>query len=1157
MADFQSNAYRPNYYCFCNTQGQQLNDQANHNGPKERDIFMEALGMQSREEREAYLKGACGDNPLLRRAVDELLENHFDKNGFMEQAAAPEAETIIIKKPSEDEAPGSIIGRYKILQKIGEGGFGIVYMAEQQDPVVRKVALKIIKLGMDTKQVIARFEAERQALALMDHPNIARVLDAGATESGRPYFVMELVRGIPLLQYCDNNNLSYKERLQLFISICQAIQHAHQKGIIHRDIKPSNVMVTMHDDKPAPKVIDFGIAKATQQRLTQKTLFTEFQQFIGTPVYMSPEQTQMSGLDVDTRSDIYSLGALLYEILVGRPPFDPDELMSSGIEHIRQKIREEDPLKPSSRLTTLSVDEQTRVAKTRHSDPSRLRALIRGELDWIVMKAMEKDRTRRYESSSALAQDIERHLNNEPVTAVAPNPAYLLLKFYKRRRSEIITVIAFVLLLIASTIVSSFLAIQARKAENNANNSFAQEYAAKIEAQDARDQQRRIAYGANMNLAFQYFNKYRYGEAARLLETMLPLAGQRDLRGWEWRYLWDQCKTDELCSLKGHLGYIYSISFSPDGKLLASGGGGKKVMIWDTNRMQPVTNLFHDISRQYSHLSPLLFSPDGKWFVACVDYRVKICNAKTWEEAHTLNDSVDLYRSIAFSPDSKMLAVANRTFKPDDHRVHIYDTSSWQIIHRLPGCYQTNNPKASFLSDSKTLVYKYSSDIVHFYDIRNKRILKTYQMQEPTKGARRFSVSPDGNTLITYSLDTPAIVLETDKFHEITRITGHIRGIRHCKFSLDGKYVVTVGNEPTIKVWETSSWDKVSTLRGLNFPAASIDISPDSMQIASGCYDGDVKLWNSFTKLRENSVLTYPDDMLKGNARIVDYSNHGDYFIICRSNMEFSVYAKASLEEIFHGKLATESADKVAISPDGSIIATAKDRSISLYAIPSLREKLHIQNTDSATHLLRFSPDGRLLAIFGGMFGKGSYIQIWDIENEKRIASFEYGKYNTLSMVFSSDCKRLATTHFGAVCVWDIPSNEKACTFEYPEIMVDVAFSPCGEFLACVGSQMHLWDIENQKVIERFRGAFMMTRSTTFSPDGNRIACGTADGYIKIWDLKTFQTLAQFKAYSDTVCWLQFLPDGERLLSVGNEGVTVFHAPSFDEIASSASAESL
>jgi len=429
--------------------------------PKDiKSIFSEALEKETAKERAAYLDKACEGDGDLRSKVEALLKAHEEAGSFLEVPAL-DAKVTLDDSPLT-EKPGTRIGRYKLLQLIGEGGFGVVYMAEQEKPIRRRVALKIIKLGMDTKQVIARFEAERQALALMDHPNIARVFDAGATDTGRPYFVMELVKGIPITEYCDKNNLDTRQRLDLFIDVCKAVQHAHQKGIIHRDIKPSNVMITLHDGKPVPKIIDFGIAKATQHRLTEKTFFTEYQQFIGTPEYMSPEQAEMTGLDVETRSDIYWLGVLLYELLSGTRPFEGDKLRSAAYDEIRRIIREDEPPKPSTRLNTLG-DALTDVAKHRHVQPAQLCKIVRGDLDWVVMKALEKDRTRRYETANEFAQDIGRHLGDEPVVAGPPSMRYQLRKFVRRNRALVTGIAAVLVVLAAGIVVSTNFAIgQAR-----------------------------------------------------------------------------------------------------------------------------------------------------------------------------------------------------------------------------------------------------------------------------------------------------------------------------------------------------------------------------------------------------------------------------------------------------------------------------------------------------------------------------------------------------------------------------------------------------------------------------------------------------------------------------------------------------------------------
>src|SRR5262245_7608378 len=375
---------------------------------RERDIFDAALALADPAERSAYLAEACAGDHGLRQHLEGLLQMHQQLGSFLE-APAP---GVTVDEPLT-ERPGAVIGPYKLLEQIGEGGFGVVFMAEQTRPVRRKVALKVLKPGMDTRQVVARFEAERQALALMDHPNIAQVFDGGETASGRPYFVMELVRGVPITDFCDRNHLPVHRRLELFVSVCHAVQHAHQKGIIHRHIKPSNILVTPNAGAPVAKVIDFGIAKATGQPLTEKTLFTNFAQMVGTPLYMSPEQAEL-GPDVDTRSDIYALGVLLYELLTGTTPFDQDRLRAAAYDEIRRIIREEEPARPSTRLSTLGQGAAT-VSANRQSDPKRLSQLVRGELDWVVMKCLEKDRTRRYETANGLARDLERYLHDEPV----------------------------------------------------------------------------------------------------------------------------------------------------------------------------------------------------------------------------------------------------------------------------------------------------------------------------------------------------------------------------------------------------------------------------------------------------------------------------------------------------------------------------------------------------------------------------------------------------------------------------------------------------------------------------------------------------------------------------------------------------------------------
>jgi eukaryotic-like serine/threonine-protein kinase len=520
--------------------------------PEANDLFLKALERASPEERSSYLDEACGRNPELRALVVALLEAGERAGDFLESPAP--GLTATATTPAA-EGPGTMIGPYKLLELIGEGGMGAVWLAEQARPIRRKVALKLIKPGMDSKQVLARFEAERQALALMDHANIAKVFDGGTTPDGRPFFVMELVRGIPVTDYCDRCGLTTRERLDLFLSVCQAVQHAHQKGVIHRDLKPSNVLVAIQDGRPAAKVIDFGVAKAVNQRLSEHTLQTGFHQMIGTPLYMSPEQAEMSPLDVDTRADTYALGVLLYELLTGTTPFEKERLSQASYDEIRRIIREEEPPRPSARLSTLQ-EKLTAVAAQRRTEPRHLLRTVRGELDWIVMKALEKDRTRRYESAGAFAADVQRYLRDEPVEACPPSAAYRFRKFARRHKRGLVTA-AVVALAAVLTAAGSGVLIWWKNQD----------------LRQALESERRGAYSQRIALAEQAWAANNLRQMEELLD-----ACPEDLRGWEWRYL-KRLRYGTLPPLRHESG-VYSVAFSPEGQYLATATKDGFVRLW-------------------------------------------------------------------------------------------------------------------------------------------------------------------------------------------------------------------------------------------------------------------------------------------------------------------------------------------------------------------------------------------------------------------------------------------------------------------------------------------------------------------------------------------------------------------------------------------------
>jgi serine/threonine protein kinase/tetratricopeptide (TPR) repeat protein len=562
------------------------------------EIFHAAREKSDSAERACFLDGACGNDVSLRAKVEALLKADAEAGEFL-QAAKEAPQTPLATAPTLATTPrdqaGDMFGRYKLLQQIGEGGFGVVYMAEQREPVKRRLALKVIKLGMDTRQVIARFEAERQALAMMDHPNIAKVLDAGATESGRLYFVMEYIKGVPILEYCDTDRLDTKARLELFSQVCNAIQHAHQKGIIHRDIKPNNVLVTMHDGVPVPKVIDFGIAKATSAELTAKTLFTEHRQMIGTPAYMSPEQAEMSGLDIDTRSDIYSLGVLLYELLTGTTPFDSTELLSKGFAEMMRIIREVEPHKPSTRLSSLG-DTGTRTAQQRRAiDPRKLSQTLKGDLDWIVMKCLEKDRTRRYETANGLAADIKRHLSDEPVTAGAPSTGYRLRKFVKRNRPQVIAagIVAAVLVLgVISTTMGMVWALKEKTLADAERTKAIAAVEAEAKAKLDADRQRDSAIAAQKDAETQ---RDKAEKVSQFMGMMLSGAGHWMNKGYDTTLLKEMM---DFAATKIEEGVLKS---APEGELtlrMMIGGAYKDLAEYDAARkiLEPAVALARRIN---------------------------------------------------------------------------------------------------------------------------------------------------------------------------------------------------------------------------------------------------------------------------------------------------------------------------------------------------------------------------------------------------------------------------------------------------------------------------------------------------------------------------------------------------------------------------------
>jgi len=1070
-------------------------------------------------ERAAFLERECGANAALRQRLEKLLLAHDESGAFLEKAAvcaAPVSPSRAVFDGVESktllavitEKPGDCIGRYKLLQQIGEGGCGVVYMAEQEEPVRRRVALKVIKLGMDTKQVIARFEAERQALALMDHPNIAKVLDAAATETGRPYFVMELVRGIKITDYCDQNNLSTRVRLDLFIQVCHAIQHAHQKGIIHRDIKPSNILVSLQDGVPVPVVINFGIAKATEQRLTDKTLFTAFEQFIGTPAYMSPEQAELSRLDIDTRSDIYALGVLLYELLTGKTPFDAKTLVAAGLEEMRRIIREEEPVRPSTRIT------QERLAS---SAIARNKSTIRNpqsaidpDLDWIVMKCLEKDRTRRYETANGLAQDIERHLNHEPVAARPPSTAYRIQKSVRRNRVMVTAGMAVAAALVLGVVVSTWLAVRAsrQRARAEANELLARQH----------------AYAADMNLAFRSFDENNLGGALDLLEQHGPKPSQSDLRGWEWRYLWEQCQSDGLFVLGEHSDGVTTVCFVPDGKTLASGSYDRTVRIWDLETRQPRATLPHN-----GALWGLAFSPDGKWLATWIspkDDPVRIWDTRSWNLATTWTE-LKFVGSLAFSPDGKMLATAG------ENGGTLWEISTHRQAATFPamcGTINTGGQGVAFSPTGHLLAYlrrQGDQPAIGLYDIRAGKELGAMTGPEFTM----LAFSPDDRFIASGGWDRTVRLWDVAAREQIRILSNHTARVSSVAFSPDGSTLATAGADQRIRLWNTVNWQEAAVLKGHRSEIFTLAYSPDGKRLASGDRAGTIRLWSAIPPAGELAVVRRSWDFLQLYLGPVGPAGPEEYALLYEDG-RLVFWSTLGLREYgaVPGLFAPSNTVGETISASGRLVAQGlSDHTVRVWDTISREEEVRLGPFPETVYPLRFSRNGEYLITMGE-----SLLHVWRFATAQPVACWtnDLGPLSSPAL-FSPDARYMCTGHEdGRASLWALDGSGRRTLLEgHRAGIAAIDISTAAGLVATTSDDatVRLWDLKTGKPRVMLRGQLL--HSVVFSPDGSRMAAGTGEGQIDIWDTTLFRKLATLRGTYGSVLGLAFSPDGNTLSS--------------------------
>jgi len=1041
------------------------------------------------------------------------------------------------------EPRGDRIGNYRLLERIGEGGFGIVYMAEQERPVRRRVALKIIKLGMDTRQVVARFEAERQALAMMDHPNIARVFDAGTTPMGRPYFVMELVRGLPITEYCDQRKLPIRDRLALVAQVCSALQHAHSKGVIHRDIKPSNVLVSTIGDAPAPKIIDFGIAKATTARLTEKTVFTEFRQMIGTPEYMSPEQAGESNEDVDTRTDVYAVGVLLYELLTGATPFDSQRLRSAAFGEMQRIIREEDPPKPSTRVSSRSETLPT-VAERRAVAPARLPPMIRGELDWIVMKALEKDRTRRYATAEAFGADLQRYLAGHAVEAAPPGAVYRVRTFVRRNRGPVIAASLLAAMLVLGLIGTSLGFVRAEQKRGEAVRERIRADAKTEEAVAAETIATRRAYSANLMSASAAINAVQFGTARSFLD-----AAPEHLRGWEWRVLHAELDTSvRSMSITPPTGdtntsEFFHLTMHPDGESFFSieWGSPTPARRWDLATGRELGSFpapAEGLSDALTH-TKFTVSPDGRALgAACFarDWNSDLVAIGAWDLStgeRTLRATVrwpgaSIREGVVAGDGSSAFVFARTGFRR-------YDVRSGTVTAHVG----SGDHGLLSLSDDESLIAGYDlrlGDIV-VWDACTLVPIATFRGHGPSVYLPAGAFSDDNRWLCTGGDDDKARVWSIDAHpatHDPEVVLPHHARVTGVAFSPDGTHVATIARDRAIRIWERASGSLLGTYVSERLVSGPMMFLPDGVTIAGWEADGTVRMWDTTaertTILRGHAdivsrAMFVPENPLglivstgwdggvgeTGTVRVWD-ADSGDPVGASRSRMgDIVLHASCSAD----GRFAAFA----------SIDAQGPTSRIEVLDLTAGRPMLSI-NLDRTPIFLAFARDRD--GVSDLVFADARSVQ-----NDKV----------QLARINSRTGATLASVELDPKARWQFRMSPDGRT------IAAIPVTPNGVSAGRSGTML-LLDARSLATVRELRGIDGHVLSIAFSPDGARIATGSVEGLVRVYALESGALLATLSGHDVEVLAVEFSPDGQRIASAGlDRQIRIWDATTYDRLA--------
>jgi WD40 repeat protein/serine/threonine protein kinase len=1119
----------------------------------EKAIFVAALALPDAKEREAYLQEACAGNPELLGRLRELLSAHEESQGPLDRGPVAFGATL---GAADIERPGATIGPYKLIEQIGEGGMGTVWMAQQTEPVKRLVAIKLIKPGMDSKQVIARFEAERQALALMDHPNIARVLDGGTTKSepggvspGRPYFVMDLVKGVPITKYCDDHHLTPRQRLELFIPVCQAIQHSHQKGIIHRDLKPSNVVVALYDGKPVPKVIDFGVAKAAGQTLTDKTLVTGFGSIIGTLEYMSPEQAEINQLDIDTRTDIYSLGVLLYELLTGSPPFTKKELEKAGMLELLRVIREKEATKPSTKLST--AESLPTLAANRGTEPAKLSKLLRGELDWIVMKCLEKDRNRRYETANGLAMDVQRYLADEPVQACPPSAGYRLRKFARRNKGPLLAASLVLLALVGGIVGTSWQALQATS-ERNAKKA-ALEQSRLMSADLAFDKGQLLGERGDADLALLWMAR-----SLKLVPreaTELESAIRLSLCAWK-------REVNSVRMVLPHDGAIVAVAFSPNGKFVTASWNWKaktlKVQRWDATTGRPGDPIPFSVTGGPSDGPATAFSPNADYlllgFDNGIDGTFQLMDLASGKEVwHDRQKGGHVTRAV-FSPDAKKVLIGfsidTPGSLPDAGKVQLFEVATGERVGRS---LEFNRPvcAAAFDPEGKTFV----TECGLYGNATEKTEARFWDLDGHETGDRLLhdcvalavTFSPDRTKLLTGHWDFKARLwnLESPKDPKVLSLDAPVISVA---FSPDGKTLLTGSFDGTVRFWDLTGRLLSPPLRhdGL-VQAAAFDATGRTALVGIRAANAS-RLWELAPSFHNGLSDTKADDdrilfpLAFSSDRRTILTRDGQNTAQLRDAAtgqpigkplphQRPVIAGAGMSLVGYQRHACSSDRRRVLTVDEDNVARLWD-TMSGKLLTVLKPELN-QTVQPIFFAAAFSPDSKFL-VTGNFLWK---VHLWDAATGELLpCKLEHEPHGGVrGVAFSPDGRILATGGADrAVRFWDSATGERLDPpLQNSKAIFALSFSSDGKTVVTGGTDsiVELWDVASRSRRLRLLGHQAAVNVAAFSPNGRWVVTGSRDNTARLWDVVTGKQIGPPLPHPGPVVRVAFSLDGATILT--------------------------